>query len=194
MLDLKVGGKARNLLETSSFLFSQYGFTNVGVDTIVRESKVAKMTLYQYFESKEKLVEICLVLHKNQLMERVELIIDQTDNLRLIDKLKEIFYLHVDFEGLYLLIFKAIVEIKSAYPVAYEVVKKYRTWLVNTIYQLMSEHKKTVTHQDAHLFLFIIDGAMTQLLSPNHIDDRESLFDYYLLTVFALYNKSLNIK
>ncbi|MDC4368362.1 TetR/AcrR family transcriptional regulator, partial [Acinetobacter baumannii] len=63
MLDLKVGGKAKQVLETSSLLFGQYGFTNVGVDTIVRESKIAKMTLYQYFESKEKLVEICLVVH-----------------------------------------------------------------------------------------------------------------------------------
>lgn len=90
----------------------------------------------------------------------------------------------------YRLIFKAIVEIKLAYPIAYEVVKKYRTWFVNTIYQLMSTYKKTVTYQEAHMFLFIIDGAMTQLLSPNHIDDRESLFDYYLLTVFASRNKT----
>ena len=35
MLDLKVGGKAKKLLETSSFLFGEYGFTHVGVDTIV---------------------------------------------------------------------------------------------------------------------------------------------------------------
>lgn len=189
MFDLKVGGKAQQVLETSSLLFGEYGFTNVGVDTIVRESKVAKMTLYQYFESKEKLVEICLVVHKNQLIEKVEFILEKVENLSLIDKLKKIFYLHVDMESSYRLIFKAIVEIKLAYPVAYEVVKKYRTWLINTIYQLVSTHKKNVTYQDAHMFLFIIDGAMTQLLSPNHIDDRESLFDYYLMTVFASHNK-----
>lgn len=64
MLNLKMGGKAKQVLETSSLLFSQYGFNNIGVDTIVKESKVSKMTLYQYFESKEKLVEICLVVHK----------------------------------------------------------------------------------------------------------------------------------
>ncbi|MDW3026360.1 TetR/AcrR family transcriptional regulator [Acinetobacter baumannii] len=190
MLDLKVGGKARQLLETSSFLFCEHGFTNVGVDTIVRESKIAKMTLYQYFESKEKLVEICLVVHKNKLIEEIEFILEQIDNLSLIDKLKKIFYVHVDMESSYRLIFKAIVEIKLAYPVAYDVVRKYRTWFVNAIYQLISTHKKNATYQDAHLFLFIIDGAMTQLLSPNHIDDRESLFDYYLLTVFELYNEA----
>ncbi|HEC0039563.1 TetR/AcrR family transcriptional regulator [Acinetobacter baumannii] len=189
MLNLEMGGKEKQLLETSSLLFSRYGFNNVGVDTIVKESKVSKMTLYQYFESKEKLVEICLVVHKNQLIDKIEFILDRVENLSLIDKLKKIFYIHVYMESSYLLIFKAIVEIKLAYPVAYEVVKKYRTWLINTIYQLISAYKKNATYQEAHMFLFIIDGAMTQLLSPNHIDDRESLFDYYLLTVFASYNK-----
>lgn len=188
MFDLKTGGKAKQLLETSSLLFNQYGFNNVGVDTIVREAKIAKMTLYQYFESKEKLVEICLVVHKNQLIDKIEFILEQVENLSLVDKLKKIFYLHVDMQSSYHLIFKAIVEIKSTYPVAYDVVKKYRTWFINTIYQTLSEHKKTVNYQEAHMFLFIIDGAMTQLLSPNHVDDRESLFDYYLLSIFSLYN------
>ncbi|MGQ1306510.1 TetR/AcrR family transcriptional regulator [Acinetobacter baumannii] len=76
MLDLKVGSKANQVLETSSSLFVEYGFTNIGVDTIVRESKVAKMTLYQYFESKEKLVEICLIVHKNQLIEKIDFILE----------------------------------------------------------------------------------------------------------------------
>lgn len=108
MLNLKVGGKAIKLIETSSFLFSQYGFTHVGVDTIVKESKVAKMTLYQYFESKEKLVEICLVVHKNKLIEEIEFILEQIDNLSLIDKLKKIFYLHVDMESSYRLFLKLL--------------------------------------------------------------------------------------
>ncbi|HFP7022858.1 TPA: TetR/AcrR family transcriptional regulator [Acinetobacter baumannii] len=190
MLDLKVGSKANQVLETSSSLFVEYGFTNIGVDTIVRESKVAKMTLYQYFESKEKLVEICLIVHKNQLIEKIDFILEQINNLSLIDKIKKIFYLHVDMESPYYLIFKAIVEIKLVYPVAYEVVRKYRTWLVNTIYQLISSYNDNATYQEAHMFLFIIDGAMTQLLSPNHVDDIESLFDYYLLKVFASYNRS----
>ncbi|MFW1841941.1 TetR/AcrR family transcriptional regulator [Acinetobacter pittii] len=189
MLNLKLGDKARKLLRTSSLLFGEHGFTNVGVDTIVRESKVSKMTLYQYFESKEKLVETCLVVHKNQLMEKIEFILEQVEDLSLIDKLKKIFYLHVDIESSYILFFKAIVEIKLAYPAAYDVVRKYRTWFINTIYQLISTYKKNANYQEAHLFLFIIDGAMTQLLSPNHIDDRESLFDYYLMTVFASHNK-----
>jgi hypothetical protein len=33
---------------------------------------------------------------------------------------------------------------------------------------------------DAHMFLFVIDGAMVQLLDPNKPDERERLLDYFL--------------
>jgi hypothetical protein len=33
----------------------------------------------------------------------------------------------------------------------------------------------------AHMFLFVIDGAMVQLLDPNKPDERERLLEYFLL-------------
>jgi hypothetical protein len=35
--------------------------------------------------------------------------------------------------------------------------------------------------QDAHMFLFVIDGAMVQLLDPNKPDERERLLEYFLM-------------
>jgi hypothetical protein len=32
--------------------------------------------------------------------------------------------------------------------------------------------------QDAHMFLFVIDGAMVQLLDPNKPDKRKKLLEY----------------
>jgi AcrR family transcriptional regulator len=46
----------QHLLETAAELFFREGFRAVGVDTIVAESGVAKMTLYRHFPSKDELI------------------------------------------------------------------------------------------------------------------------------------------
>jgi AcrR family transcriptional regulator len=46
----------RQILDTASRLFYREGFRAVGVDTIVEQSGVAKMTLYRYFPSKDDLI------------------------------------------------------------------------------------------------------------------------------------------
>ncbi|BCZ13894.1 hypothetical protein OCUAc18_14340 [Acinetobacter baumannii] len=91
------------------------------------------------------------------------------------DKLRKIFYLHANLEGLYRLPFKAIFEIEKFYPTAYKVVVDYRNWLVTQIHQLLLTIKATATLEDAYMFLFVIDGAMVQLLSKDRIDERDKL-------------------
>jgi AcrR family transcriptional regulator len=60
-------GSARDrILETAYRLFSRHGIQAVGVDTIVAESHVAKMTLYRYFPSKEDLVLAFLDLRQQR--------------------------------------------------------------------------------------------------------------------------------
>jgi AcrR family transcriptional regulator len=44
------------ILETATRLFYQHGFRAVGIDTIIAESGVAKMTLYKHFPSKDDLI------------------------------------------------------------------------------------------------------------------------------------------
>lgn len=46
----------RRILETAQRLFSRSGFRAVGVDTIVAEAGVAKMSLYRHFPSKDDLI------------------------------------------------------------------------------------------------------------------------------------------
>src|SRR5580693_10708491 len=48
------------IMETASSLFYAEGIHAVGVDRVVRNSGVAKATLYQHFRSKEELVAACL--------------------------------------------------------------------------------------------------------------------------------------
>jgi AcrR family transcriptional regulator len=44
------------VLETAGILFYRDGFHAVGIDTVIARSKVAKMTLYRHFPSKDALV------------------------------------------------------------------------------------------------------------------------------------------
>ena len=56
-VQIRRGGSARErILETAYELFSRRGTRAVGVDTIIAESGVAKMTLYRNFASKDDLI------------------------------------------------------------------------------------------------------------------------------------------
>jgi AcrR family transcriptional regulator len=54
------------ILETAYELFSRHGIKAVGVDTVVEQSGVAKMTLYRHFRSKDDLVLAFLQLREER--------------------------------------------------------------------------------------------------------------------------------
>jgi AcrR family transcriptional regulator len=64
------------LVDTALNLFSRYGFHATGIDRILSESGVAKMTLYKHFKSKDELILAALrrrdELHRNWFMREVE--------------------------------------------------------------------------------------------------------------------------
>jgi AcrR family transcriptional regulator len=60
------GGARERILDTAYELFSQHGIRAVGIDRIVAESGVAKMTLYRHFASKEDLVLAFLALREQR--------------------------------------------------------------------------------------------------------------------------------
>ena len=91
-------------------------------------------------------------LSKDGLKEEVFSIIHSYRELMVFDKLRKIFYLHANLEGLYLLPFKAIFETEKFYPTAYKVVVDYRNWLVTQIHGLLLTVKPTALMEDAHMF------------------------------------------
>ncbi|MFK8014707.1 MAG: TetR/AcrR family transcriptional regulator [Gammaproteobacteria bacterium] len=48
--------RREHLLITASDLFARHGYHSTGIDRILSESGVAKMTLYKYFASKDELI------------------------------------------------------------------------------------------------------------------------------------------
>ena len=119
-------------------------------------------------------------MQKERLKEKVVSIAEYDQGISATDKLKKLYFLHTDLEGLYYLLFKAIFEIKLTYAKAYQVAIKYRTWLINEIYSQLIKLKTDTTFQDARLFLYMIEGSIIQLLSSGQADERERVLDCFL--------------
>jgi hypothetical protein len=57
---------------------------------------------------------------------------------------------------------------------------RYRTWLLNEIYSQLIKLKTDVSFQDAKLFLYMIEGAIIQLLSSGQVGNREMILECFL--------------
>ncbi|USP39171.1 TetR/AcrR family transcriptional regulator [Acinetobacter sp. XS-4] len=180
MPNLVLSSRAIQVVNKSIYLFHHHGFHTVGIDRIVKESNIPKATFYNYFHSKERFVEICLTVQKERLKEKVVSIAEYHQGLSVKDKLKKLYFLHTDLEGLYYLLFKAIFEIKLTYSKAYQIAVRYRTWLINEIYSQLIKLKTDATFQDAKLFLYMIEGTIIQLLSSDGAVDREKVLNCFL--------------
>ena len=180
MPNLEISSRALSVVDYSRNLFNVYGFQQVGVDRIIGETNVAKATFYNYFQSKEKLIELCLLSQKQTLEEKIGRITVCYRDSTLFDQLKKIYLLHADLNGPYHLLFKAIFEIERLYPNAYQIVVEYRTWLLEQILSLLLNVKSTATMEDAAIFLFIMDGTVLELRRMNRMNEKDVLLNYFL--------------
>ncbi|MCY6413637.1 TetR/AcrR family transcriptional regulator [Acinetobacter sp. VNH17] len=170
MSNLKISPRALQVVYTSIQLFDRYGFHKAGIDFILQQTKIAKMTFYNNFQSKERFIEICMTVQKERLKQEVRAVIYSCQHFTAADKLREIYLLHADLNSPYHLLFKAIFEIEQLYPTAYQVVLEYREWLVQEILELLSGMEMSLLKPDVDLFLFMIDGAMVRLLCGFEVD------------------------
>ncbi|WP_407538162.1 TetR/AcrR family transcriptional regulator [Acinetobacter baumannii] len=180
MPNLVLPTRALYVVNKAIDLFHHRGFHLIGVDRIVKESQITKATFYNYFHSKERLIEICLMVQKEKLQEQVVAMVEYDLSTPAIDKLKKLYFLHTDIEGPYYLLFKAVFEIKNSYPNAYQTAVRYRTWLKNEIYSQLRLLKPDASFTDAKLFLYMVEGTIIQLLSAGGVDERERLLNYFL--------------
>ncbi|AWL18343.1 TetR/AcrR family transcriptional regulator [Acinetobacter nosocomialis] len=180
MPNLILPTRAFEVVKKGIDLFHYGGFHMVGVDKIVRETEVNKMTFYNYFHSKERFIDICLIVQKERLQDQVVAMMEYDHDTSTIDKLTTLYDLHTNLEGQYYLLFKAIFETKNNYPNAYQTAIRYRTWLTNEIYSQLRLLKADVSFTDARLFLYMIDGAILQLLMSEQTDENDRLLMRFL--------------
>jgi len=182
MPNLEASFRALSVLHAAKDLFNQNGFY-IGIDRIIEEAKIPKATFYNYFHSKERLIEMCLLVQKEQLKEKVRAISEARQYPDLVHQLRQIYLLHADLKGAYYLLFKAIFEIKKLYPNAYQTAVRYRRWLKNEIFWVLRESKKRATYEESDIFVFMIDGAIFGLLGTDQAKDRDTLLEYFFKRV-----------
>jgi len=154
--------KRENIITTATSLFNQKSYTSVGVDKIIAESNVAKMTFYKYFSSKENLIEVCL--HERNL-EIQSSIFEKINNINNpLIKIKSIFNWYIDwintddFNGC--LFKKATIEVLQMYPSVKDQVNEYRDWIYKLVFSTFLELEIKDAHTLTSLFLNIIDGII----------------------------------
>ncbi|EXB64923.1 TetR/AcrR family transcriptional regulator, partial [Acinetobacter sp. 1475718] len=100
MPKLVLSSRAIQVINKSIDLFHHRGFHTVGVDRIVKECEITKATFYNFFLSKARFIEICLIVQKERLKEKVVSIVEYSQDISAADKLKQLYFLHTDVEGM----------------------------------------------------------------------------------------------
>ncbi len=154
--------KRETIITTATSLFNQKSYTSIGVDRIIAESNVAKMTFYKYFSSKEALIEECLYKRNLEIQYSILEKIKNTNNPLI--KLKKIFNWYIDwintddFNGC--LFKKATIEVMQLYPSIKHQINEYREWIYSLVFSALSELEVEHTKILTGLFLNIVDGII----------------------------------
>ncbi|OTG82176.1 TetR/AcrR family transcriptional regulator [Acinetobacter sp. ANC 4648] len=157
--------KKDTIINVATTLFNKYSYNAVGIDKIISESNVAKMTFYKYFQSKENLIEACLAKRNLDIQSAIEMKIVDSDTP--IQKLNNIYnwfidwMLSDDFNGC--MFNKASLEVLHTYPSARKPIDDYRNWLACLIQGLFIELKIKNYQDSTSLFISILDGLIVGL-------------------------------
>lgn len=134
--------KKEDIINTALKLFNSHSYNSIGVDRIISESGVAKMTFYKYFPSKEKLIEECLLQRNINLQISLNETLAQCDQSNYLEQIESIFkwynawFQSEDFNGC--MFQKALEEVIIIYPSTLEPATQYKIWLTALIQNLLT--------------------------------------------------------
>lgn len=157
--------KEEAVLAAATRLFSEFGYHSVGVDTIVSESKVAKMTFYKYFPSKGDLIEKVLMRRDSDLRESMGAAVAKARTP--MGRLKAIFdwydgwFRSPDFHGC--MFIKASDEFPQPGSGARMVAQGHKTWLAALLEQILMELRAVAPKQLSMHIMIILDGLTVKL-------------------------------
>ncbi|WP_156291581.1 TetR/AcrR family transcriptional regulator [Oceanobacillus salinisoli] len=95
--------KTQDILKAALSLFMKYGVKKVSISEIAKEANVSQVTIYNYFESKDKLIHEVLIYYVDDVWQEYEKLLNS--DMDFPDKVKQIIFnktdaashLHEDF-------------------------------------------------------------------------------------------------
>ncbi|MFD1851715.1 TetR/AcrR family transcriptional regulator [Oceanobacillus bengalensis] len=82
--------KKQDILKAALALFIDYGMQKVSVAEIAKKANVSQVTIYNYFESKDNLVQIVLKYYVDKIWEEQRKLLDS--DLPFVDKIKQFIF------------------------------------------------------------------------------------------------------
>jgi AcrR family transcriptional regulator len=170
--------KRNDIIYTAIRLFNENSFHSVGIDRIITESNVAKMTFYKYFPSKEQLIHDCLLQRRldiqNVITTRMANYPDQPlEQLYAIFVCYDQWFEQPCFNGS--LFQKAIEELNGLYPALMEPAKAYKLWLCQVILELLQQLNLANPLPLKAILISLLDGMTIQA----HVNHQTVQLDEY---------------
>ena len=154
--------KRQQVVDKAGELFSKHGFHPVGVDWIIDESGVARMTLYRHFAGKEDLIKEVLEQRYTFVMgsiaEKLSPMPDATARLKGIFEWYGTWFRTPEFAGC--LFERALAEFGATCPKVTDVAVRYRDDLLAMMETLLKDVVPANTaRQLAGVYVMLLSGA-----------------------------------
>ena len=162
--------KRQQVVDTATALFSKHGFHPVGIDWIINDSGVARMTLYRHFAGKDDLVREVLEQRYTYIVGSLEQsvlpLVDPTDRVKAIFDWYGAWFHTPEFAGC--LFERALAEFGTTYPKVSEVAIRYRQKIANWIAELLADVvSPDAAKQLGNVYMMLLDGATVEARAVN---------------------------
>lgn len=162
-MEMKMTEAQKNiLLKTARVLFQEKGFEDVSIDEICAEAQVSRRTMNSYFDTKDQLIEQCLIEEDICLKQSISKVIKELDY---IGNIRNIFFWHVDqvlLEKRRGLLFKVMDEKyhNSSINIFFQ---RHREWKCNLIEQQLRGLGIKNSRTYSIVFLNVMENLMVTL-------------------------------
>jgi AcrR family transcriptional regulator len=160
--ETSMNAKKEQLIKVATDLFSRHGFHPVGIDRILAEAGVARMTLYNHFVGKDDLISAVLERRYEDILASLRAYVAPAASAR--EQLRAVFAWHEawfgtpEFSGC--LFERALAEFGTDYPeisaVAIRYKKNMTAWMGDMLKNDLPEHAAT---RISSILMILLDGA-----------------------------------